>query len=44
MRRMLTRLIEQLSIRIVAAEGHAAVARFDDIVIKGGSSFAPRRR
>ena len=40
MRRMLSRLVEQLTIRILAPEGHAAVARFEDIVIQDGSSFA----
>jgi len=43
MRRMLTRLVEQLSIRILAREGHTAVARFDDIVIQDGSSFALKK-
>jgi hypothetical protein len=43
MRRMLTRLVEQLSIRIVAPEGHTAIARFDDIVIQDGSSFALKK-
>jgi hypothetical protein len=40
MRQMLIRLVEQLSIKTLAPEGHAAVARFDDIVIQDGSSFA----
>jgi len=43
MRRMLTRLVEQLRIRILAPEGHAAVARFDDILIQDGSSFALKK-
>jgi hypothetical protein len=43
MRRMFTRLVEQLSSRILAPEGHAAVARFDDIVIQDGSSFALKK-
>ena len=43
MRRMLTRLVEQLSIRILAPEGHTAIARFDDIVIQDGSSFALKK-
>lgn len=43
MRRMLTRLVEQLSIRILAPEGNAAIARFDDIVIQDGSSFALKK-
>lgn len=42
-RQMLARLIEQLSIRILAPEGYAAVARFDDIVIQDGSSFALKK-
>lgn len=40
MRQMLVRLIEQLSIQTLAPTGHAAVARFEDIVIQDGSSFA----
>lgn len=40
MRQMLTRLVEQLTLRILAPEGRAAVARFEDIVIQDGSSFA----
>lgn len=40
---MLARLIEQLSIRILAPEGHAAVGRFDDIVIQDGSSFTLKK-
>jgi hypothetical protein len=43
MRQMLARLFEQLSIRILAPERHAAVARFDEIVIQDGSSLALRR-
>jgi hypothetical protein len=43
MRQMLARLIEQLSIRILAPEGHAAVGRFDDIVIQDGSSFTLKK-
>ncbi len=34
------RLVEQLSVRMLAPEGHAAVSRFEDIVIQDGSSFA----
>jgi hypothetical protein len=40
---MLARLVEQLSIRILAPEGHTAVARFDDIVIQDGSSLALKK-
>lgn len=40
MQRMLSRLVEQLRVRILAPEGHAAVARFKDVVIQDGSSFA----
>jgi len=40
MQQMLARLVEQLSIQTLAPEGHAAVARFEDIVIQDGSSFA----
>lgn len=40
MRRMLARLIEQLRIQTLAPDGHRAVARFTDIVIHDGSSFA----
>jgi len=43
MRQMLTRLIEQLSIQTLAPAGHAAVARFEDIVIQDGSSFALKK-
>jgi hypothetical protein len=43
MRQMFARLIEQLRIRMLAPEGHAAVARFDDIVIQDGSSFALKK-
>src|SRR5215471_19902411 len=43
MRQMLARLIEQLSIRILAPDGHATVARFNDIVIQDGSSFALKK-
>ena len=43
MRQMFVRLVEQLSIRMLAPEGHAAVARFDDIVIQDGSSFALKK-
>jgi hypothetical protein len=40
MREMFERLVEQLSVRMLAPEGHAAVSRFEDIVIQDGSSFA----
>ena len=40
MREMFVRLVEQLSVRMLAPEGHAAVSRFKDIVIHDGSSFA----
>ena len=40
MRQMFARLVEQLTIRSLAPEDHTAVARFKDIVIQDGSSFA----
>ncbi len=40
MREMFERLVKQLSVRMLAPEGHAAVSRFEDIVIQDGSSFA----
>lgn len=40
MRQMFARLVAQLSIQTLEPEGHAAVARFEDIVIQDGSSFA----
>jgi hypothetical protein len=43
MRQMFARLVEQLSIRTLAPEGHTAVARFKDIVIQDGSSFALKK-
>ncbi len=43
MRQMFARLVEQLSLRMLAPDGHAAVARFDDIVIQDGSSFALKK-
>ncbi len=43
MRQMFMRLVGQLSIRALAPEGHAAVARFEDIVIQDGSSFALKK-
>ena len=44
MRKMLERLLERLSIRALAPQGHAAVARFKDIVIQDGSSFALKKQ
>lgn len=43
MRQMFVRLVEHLSIRTLAPEGHTAVARFKDIVIQDGSSFALKK-
>jgi hypothetical protein len=40
MRGMCLRLIEQLRLQTLAPEGQRAVARFKDIVIRDGSSFA----
>lgn len=40
MRQMFARLVERLSVRTLAPEGQAAIARFKDIVIQDGSSFA----
>lgn len=40
MRQMFTRLLRELSTRVLEPEGQAAVARFQDIVIQDGSSFA----
>ena len=40
MRQMCVRLIARLSVRTLKPDGHAAVARFEDIVIQDGSSFA----
>ena len=44
MQRMFARLIDRLSIQTLAPEGHAAVARFKDIVIQDGSSFALKKK
>lgn len=44
MRQMFARLVEQLSIRTLAPEGHTAVSRFQDIVIQDGSSFAVKNK
>lgn len=43
MRAMFVRLVEQLSVRTLAPDGRAALARFDDIVIQDGSSFALKK-
>lgn len=43
MQQMFARLVERLSIRMLEPEGHAAVARFEDIVIQDGSSFALKK-
>ncbi len=43
MRQMFIRLVEQLSIKTLGPEGHTALARFDDIVIQDGSSFALKK-
>ena len=40
MRGMLTRLLDQLRVQTLTADGQKAVARFTDIVIQDGSSFA----
>ena len=40
MREMFARLIERLSVQTLTPEGQVAVARFKDIVIQDGSSFA----
>jgi hypothetical protein len=44
MRQMFARLVERLRIQTLAPEGHAAVARFKDIVIQDGSSFALKKQ
>lgn len=44
MRQMFSRLIERLSIQTLTPEGHTAVARFKDIVIQDGSSFALKKK
>ena len=43
MREMCTRLIEHLRVQTLAPDGETAVARFTDIVIQDGSSFAIKR-
>ena len=40
MREMFARLVERLSVQTLTPAGHVAVARFTDIVIQDGSSFA----
>jgi len=44
MRQMLARLIERLCIQTLAPTGHIAIARFTDIVIQDGSSFALKKQ
>jgi hypothetical protein len=44
MRQMLARLIERLCIQTLAPTGHTAIARFTDIVIQDGSSFALKKQ
>ncbi len=43
MREMCTRLIEHLRVQTLTPDGETAVARFTDIVIQDGSSFAIKR-
>jgi hypothetical protein len=43
MQRMLARLIDQLRLQTLTPDGDRAVARFTDIVIQDGSSFALKR-
>jgi hypothetical protein len=44
MQQMFSRLVDRLSLQTLAPEGHAAVARFKDIVIQDGSSFALKKK
>jgi hypothetical protein len=44
MKQMFARLVSTLSMRILEPEGITAVARFKDIVIQDGSSFAVKRK
>ena len=44
MRQMFARLVEQLTIQALAPEARSAVARFRDIVIQDGSSFALKHK
>src|SRR5512142_1864805 len=41
---MFTRLVSRLSMRILDPEGMTAIARFKDIVIQDGSSFAVKKK
>lgn len=43
MRAMFTRLVERLSVQTLAPDGRVAVARFKDILIHDGSSFAIKK-
>lgn len=44
MQQMFARLVERLSMQTLAPQGHTAVARFKDIVIQDGSSFAIKKK
>lgn len=44
MSQMFARLVESLSLRTLTPEGQTAVARFKDIVIQDGSSFALKKQ
>lgn len=44
MKQMFARLVARLSMRILEPEGMTAVARFKDIVIQDGSSFAVKKK
>jgi len=44
MSQMFARLVERLSLRTLTPEGQTAVARFKDIVIQDGSSFALKKK
>lgn len=44
MRKMFARLVERLRVETLRPEGNAAVARFKDIVIQDGSSFALKKK
>jgi hypothetical protein len=43
MRRMFTRLLDRLRVQVLEPEGQVAAARFKDIVIQDGSSFALKK-
>ena len=43
MKQMFARLVAKLSVQVLEPEGMAAVARFNDIVIQDGSSFALKK-